>query len=82
MYSRARQLETTASLYSLAKGLRAIHHAKEDFRSRVRRAESGHQVFKRGVTSSFWPYYVWEFGDFLCLTFFIVSLLCNPNKIL
>ena len=30
----------------------------------------------------FWPYYVWEFGGFLCFTFFVVSLLFNLNKIL
>jgi len=55
---------------------------REDFWSRVRGAGSGHQVVRRGAASSFQPYYVWEFGGFLCLTFFIVSLFCNPNKIL
>jgi len=55
---------------------------KEASWSRVRRAGSGYQVFRRGITSSYWPYYVWEFGGFLYLTFFVVSLLCNLNKIL
>jgi len=82
MCLKARQLEIAASLYSLSKGLRAIYHAKTDFRSRVRRARSGRQVFGKGAVSSFWPYYLWEFRGFLCLIFFVVLLLCNPNKIL
>jgi len=42
IYSRARQLETAASLYSLARGLRTVYDVKEDSWSRVRRAESGY----------------------------------------
>ena len=71
------QHNTTTSLYSLSKGLRTVYHAKEDSQSQVRRAESGHQVFGRDAVSSFWSYYVWEFGGFFCLTFFLVLLLCN-----
>jgi len=40
------------------------------------------QCLGKGTISSLWPYYVWEFRGFLCLTFFVVSLLCNHNKIL
>jgi len=40
------------------------------------------QCLGRGTVSSLWPYYIWEFRGFLCLTFFVVSLLCNHNKIL
>jgi len=80
--SRARWLKTTVSPYSPARDSRPIYHTKEDFQSRVRRAGSGHQVFRRDAASSYWSYYVWKFGDFLCLTFFVVSLLCNLNKIL
>jgi len=40
------------------------------------------QCSRRGAVSSLWPYYVWKFRGFLCLTFFVVSLLCNHNKIL
>jgi len=81
-YLRARQLETAISLYSPARGSRTIYYVKENSWSRVRRVRSDHQVLGRGTTSSFQPYYVWEFGGFLCLTFFVVFLLCNPNKIL
>ena len=44
--------------------------------------ESGHLVFGKGAVLSFRSYYVWELGGFLCLTFFVVSLLCNLNKTL
>jgi len=40
------------------------------------------QCLGRGTVSSLQPYYVWEFRGFLCLTFFVVSLLYNHNKIL
>jgi len=40
------------------------------------------QCSGRGAILSLWSYHVWEFGGFLCLTFFVVSLLCNHNKIL
>jgi len=43
---------------------------------------SSHLVFRRGTVSSFRLCYVWELEGFLCLTFFVVSLLCNLNKIL
>jgi len=50
--------------------------------SRIRRVRSGNQVFGRGATSSYWSYCVWEFGDFFCLIFLVILLLCNLNKIL
>ena len=81
-YLRTKQLEITIFFYSLTRGLRTTYCAKEDSWSRVRGIGSGYQVFGRGATSSYQPYYVWEFGGFLCLTFFVVLLLCNPNKIL
>jgi len=65
-----------------ARGSRPDHWVKKDSQSRTRRVESNHLVFRRSAVSSLWPCYVWEFGGFLCLTFFVVSLLCNHNKIL
>jgi len=82
MCSRARQLEIAISFYNLARGLRPIYYLEKNPRSRTRRVESGHLVFGKGTVSSFQPCYVWKFGGFLCLTFFVVSLLCNLNKIL
>jgi len=80
--SRARQLEIATSLYSLLKGSRAIHYSEENPRSRIRGVGNGSQVIGRGTTSSFCFYYLWEFGSFLCFFSFVVSLLCNLNKIL
>jgi len=80
--SRARRLEITASLYSPAKGSRAIHCLEKNFQSRIRGVESSSQVIGRGAVSSSYSYYLWEFGSFLCFFSFVVSLLCNPNKIL
>jgi len=80
--SRARQLEITASLYGLAKGLRAIHCLEKNPQSRIRGVGSSSQVIGRGAISSFHSYYLWEFGSFLCFFSFVVLLLCNPNKIL
>jgi len=82
MRSRARRLEIIISVYSLARGLRPAYYAGEDCRSRTRRMESGYLVFRKGAILLFQPCYVWEFGGFLCLAFFVVSLLCNHNKIL
>jgi len=82
MHSRARQLEIAVSVYSLARGSRPTYCAREDSWSKVRRVGSSHLVFGKGATSSSWPCYVWKLGGFLCLTFFVVSLLCNLNKIL
>jgi len=79
---RARQLKIAISIYSPARGSRFICHAREDSRSRTRRVGSDRLVVRKSVVSSFWPYHVWEFGGFLCLAFFVVSLLCNHNKIL
>jgi len=81
-YLRARQLEKAIFFYSLARDLRSTYCMREDFWSRTRRIGSSHLVLRRSTISSFWPYYVWELEGFLCLTFFIVSLLCNLNKIL
>jgi len=79
MCSRAKQLEIAVSIYSLERGSRSAYHAREDSQSRIRKVGSGYLVFGKGAISSFQPYYVWELGGFLCLTFFIVSLLCNLN---
>jgi len=81
-YSRTRQLEIATSLYSPEKGSRAIHCLEKNLQSRIRGVGSGSQVIRRGVISSFHSYYLWEFGSFLCFFSFVVSLLCNPNKIL
>jgi len=80
--SRARRLEIAASLYSPAKGSRAIHCLEKNPLSRIRGVGSGSQVIGRGAISSFHSYYLWEFESFLCFFSFVVSLLCNPNKIL
>ena len=80
--SRARQLEIAASLYSPAKGSRAIHCLEKNPRSRIRGVGSSSQVIGRDAVSLFLFYYLWEFGSFLCFFSFVVSLLCNPNKIL
>jgi len=82
MRSRARRLEIATSLYSLAKGLRAIYCLEKNPRSRIRGVGSGSQVIGRGAISSFHSYYLWEVGSFFCFFSFVVSLLCNPNKIL
>ena len=79
---RARRLEITTSLYGPAKGLRAIHCLEKNTWSRIREVGSSSQVIRRGAVSSFHSYYLWEFGSFLCFFSFVVSLLCNPNKIL
>jgi len=82
MYSRARRLEITTSLYSPAKDSGAIHCLEKNPQSRIRGVESGSQVIGRDAVSSFHSYYLWEFRSFLCFFSFVVSLLCNPNKIL
>ena len=80
--SKARRLEIAASLYSLAKGLRAIHCLEKNPQSRIRGVGSGSQVIGRDAVLSFHSYYLWEFGSFLCFFSFVLLLLCNPNKIL
>jgi len=80
--SRARQLEIAASLYSLAKGSRAIHCLEKNPWSRIREVGSGSQVIGKSAVSSFHSYYLWKSGSFLCFFSFVVLLLCNPNKIL
>ena len=82
MRLRARRLEIAISFYSSTRGLRPIYYLEKNSRSRARKVGSSHLVFGKGAVSSFWPCYVWEFGSFLCLTFFVISLLCNLNKIL
>jgi len=79
--SRARQLKIAVSVYSLARGSRPAYHARENSWSRIR-VGSNHLVFRKGTTLLFRPCYVWKLGGFLCLTFFVVSLLCNLDKIL
>jgi len=46
---RARQLGITVSFYSLARDSRPIYCAREDSRSRTRKVESGHLVFRKGT---------------------------------
>jgi len=77
-----RQLKITASLYSPSKGSRAIYCSEKIPRSRIRGVGSSSQVIERDAVLSFHSYYLWEFGSFLCFFSFVVSLLCNPNKIL
>ena len=79
---RTRQFKIVVFFYYPVRGSTAIDCAGKNPRSRTRRVGSGHQVLGKGAISSGWPYYVEEFGGFLCFTFFVVSLLCNLNKIL
>jgi len=65
---------TAASLHSPSIGLRVVHRAEEDFRSRTRRLESNCGVFGKRAVVSFWPCCVWELGGFLCSNFFVVLL--------
>ena len=82
MCSRKRQLEIAASFYGPSKGSRATYHSEENPRSRIRGVESSSQVIGRGAILSFPSYYLWEFGTFLCFFSLVVSLLCNPDRIL
>jgi len=82
MHSGARQLEIATSLYGPSKGSRAIYCLEKIPRSRIRGVGSSSQVIGRDAVSSFSSYYLWEFGNFLCFFSFVVSLLCNFNKIL
>ena len=75
-------LTITTSLYSPSKGSRAIYCSEKIPRSRIREVESGSQVIGRDAILSFYSYYLWEFGSFLCFFSFVVLLFCNPNKIL
>jgi len=77
-----KRLEIAVSFYSPARGLRPVYCVREDSRSRTRRVGSGYPVFGRSAVSLFWLCYVWKYRGFLCLTFFVVLLLCNHNKIL
>jgi len=79
---RTRQLEIAIFFYYPARDLRVIDCAGKNPRSRTRKVGSSYQVLGRGAASSGWPYYIWEFGGFLCLIFFVVLLLCNIKKIL
>ena len=80
--TRTRRLKTAVSVYGLSKDSRAIHCLEKNPRGRIRGVGSGSQVIGRGAVSSFHSYYLWEFESFLCFFSFVVSLLCNPNKIL
>ena len=82
MCLRARQLKIAICLYSPSKGSRAIYCLEKIPRSRIRGVGSGSQVIGRGTILSFHSYYLWEFGSFLCFFSFVISLFCNPNKIL
>jgi len=48
-YSRARQLEITIFIYSLARNSRPTYCVKEDSQSRIRRVASSHLVFGKGA---------------------------------
>jgi len=80
--SRARRLEIVVSFYGPSKGSRAIYCLEKNPRSRIREVGSSSQVIGRDAVSSFYSYYLWEFGSFLCFFSFVISLLCNSNKIL
>ena len=80
--ARTRRLKTAVSVYSLSKGLRVIYCLEKNTQSRIRGVGSGNQVIGRGAVSSFYSYYLWEFGSFFCFFSSVVLLLCNPNKIL
>jgi len=47
--SRARRLKIAIFVYSLTRGLRPGHCAREDSWSRTRRVESGHSVLRRSA---------------------------------
>ena len=81
-HARTRQLKTTVSVYGPSKRSRPDHCARKGRQSRIRVFGSGQSVSGRSAVPSLQPCYVWEFRGFLCLTFFVVSLLCNHNKIL
>jgi len=80
--SRAKQLKIAAFLYGPSKSSRAIYCLEKNPRSKIRGVGSSSQVIGRGTISSFHSYYLWKFESFLCFFCFVVSLLCNPNKIL
>jgi len=65
MHSRARRLKIAIFLYSLSKGSGAIYYLEKNPRSRIRGVGSSSQVIRRGTISSFYSYYLWEFGSFL-----------------
>jgi len=48
-HPRARQLEIAIFVYSLARGLRPAYYAREESRSRTRRAGSSHLVFGKNT---------------------------------
>jgi len=70
--SRARRLEIATSLYSPAKGSRAIYCLEKNTQSRIRGVGSGSQVIGSSAISSFHSYYLWEFRSFLCFFSFVV----------
>jgi len=82
MHLRVSQLEIDVLLYCPSRGSRVIDCSEKNPRRRIREAESSSLVIGRDTTSLFHSYYLWEFGSFLCLFSFVVSLLCNPNEIL
>ena len=79
---RVRRLKIAISIYSLVRDSKPGHCAREDSQSRVRESGSSYLVFGKSAISSLRPCYVWKFRGFLCLVFFVISLLCNHNKIL
>ena len=77
-----RRLKTTVSVYGPSRRSRPNHCARRSRQSRIRVFGSGQSVSGRSTIPSLWPCQNWEFQGFLCLTFFVVFLLCNHNKIL
>ena len=51
--ARARRLEIAASFYSPSRGSRTAYHVRKDSWSRIRRAGSSYQAFRRGAASSY-----------------------------
>ena len=82
MHMRTRRLKTAVSVYSPSRYSRPDHCARKGHQSRIRVFGSSQSMSRRRVVLSLWPCQDWEFQGFLCLTFFVVFLLCNHNKIL
>jgi len=83
--SRARQLKIAVFIYSLVRGSRLDHYARENSWSRIRESRSSCLVYGKGAISSLQPCYIWEFGGFLCLTFLlsqkVTYLFCDELNI-
>ena len=80
--ARTRQLKNAVSVYGPSRRSRPDHCVRKGSWSRIRMSGSGQLVSGRSAVPSLRPCQNWEFGGFLYLTFFVVFLLCNHNKIL